>query len=218
MITIVSDQEMYTLEETQQEMEIIDYSYESNPVGSPESYNSSLVTNEEPRSRPAPYPKRRPGPAPKRRDSDMSPDELARVDRRRTRNREAAQRCRERRMKKVSDLESQVSKLTDDKKALVIENEALLKEIEQLKFQLTLKPTLKRETTEVEKYPAIAQLEKLEVGSQNNAPKSAIALFTPGGTFQLTPLVQTTTMFNFPAVPKTDLFETEQFEKVLSAL
>ena len=201
---------MYSLEETQQEMEIIDYPYEATPVGSPESYNSSLVTYEEPRSRPAPYPKRRPGPAPKRRDSDMSPDELARVVRRRTRNREAAQ--------KVSDLETQVSQLTDDKKALVIENEALLKEIEQLKFQLTLKPTVKRQTPEVEKYPAIAQLEKLEVGSQNNAPKSAIALFTPGGTFQLTPLVQTTTMFNFPAVPKTDLFETEQFEKVLSAL
>ena len=201
---------MYSLEETQQEMEIIDYPYEATPVGSPESYNSSLVTYEEPRSRPAPYPKRRPGPAPKRRDSDMSPDELVRIDRRRTRNREAAQ--------KVSDLETQVSQLTDDKKALVIENEALLKEIEQLKFQLTLKPTVKRQTPEVEKYPAIAQLEKLEVGSQNNAPKSAIALFTPGGTFQLTPLVQTTTMFNFPAVPKTDLFETEQFEKVLSAL
>ena len=140
MITIMSDQEMYTLEETQQEMEIIDYPYEATPVGSPESYNSSLVTYEEPRSRPAPYPKRRPGPAPKRRDSEMSPDELARVDRRRTRNREAAQ--------KVFDLETQVSQLTDDKKALVIENEALLKEIEQLKFQLT---------TEVEKYPVIAQ-------------------------------------------------------------
>ena len=131
---------MYSLEETLQEMEIIDYSYESTSVGSPESYNSSLVTYEEPRSRPASYPKRRPGPAPKRRDSEMSPDELTRVDHRRTRNREAAQ--------KVFELETQVSLLTDNKKALVMQNEALLKEIEQLKFQLT---------TEVEKYPVIPQ-------------------------------------------------------------
>jgi len=212
MITIVSDQEMYTLEETQQE--ILDFSLEdgvSVRSGSPESFYG-----EESRSRPAPYPRRRPGPTPRRADHEMSPDELARVDRRRSRNREAAQRCRERRIKKVSDLEGQVAQLTEEKNCLARENEDLLKEIESLKFQLNLKPTV--ETKTEDKFPAITQLEKLEVETPKNGPKSAYALFTPGGTFQLTPLVQTTTMFNFPAVPKSELFEVDQFQKVLSSL
>merc|ERR1712176_1340647 len=59
---------------------------------------------------------------------------------------------------------------------------------ESLKFQLNLKPTV--ETKTEDKFPAITQLEKLEVETPKNGPKSAYALFTPGGTFQLTPLVK----------------------------
>merc|ERR1711981_17046 len=190
------------------------------------------------RERASPYPtvpRRRPGRTPTVDDNALSPQEYDRLQRRRERNRHAAARCRERRLTKISDLEGKVSDLAAEKTKLQIDNNSLQQEIEKLKFQLSLQvgnepemePEMEPEilpvtasnvVDEYEQFPAVRQLENLAVGT----PKTAV-LFTPGGTFSLTPL-QCETVFNFPILggdaPKVLVKgdETEQFKRTLAIL
>merc|ERR1712110_254464 len=93
-----------------------------------------------------------PGRAPRRPDSQLTPDELERRNRRRQCNREAANRQRDRRVRKVESLEEQVGKLKNEKEKLTDQNNELKEEVKKLKFQLginrnqsknvTLSPTL----------------------------------------------------------------------------
>jgi len=164
------------------------------------------------RERASPYPtegRRRPGRAPIVHDDALSPQEYDRLQRRRERNRHAAARCRERRLTKISDLEGKVSVLAAEKTKLQNDNDTLQQEIEKLRFQLSLQvsnepemepevaepiqPIAANNVDEYEQFPIIRQLENLPVGT----PKTAV-LFTPGGTFSLTPLRQCETVFNFP--------------------
>merc|ERR1711970_577559 len=77
-----------------------------------------------------------PGRAPKRPDSDLTPAELDRRNKRRARNREAAERQRQRRQHKVLQLEEEVKDLKSEKDALKEKNKKLQEEIERVKFQL----------------------------------------------------------------------------------
>jgi len=82
-----------------------------------------------------------PGRAPRLADHLLNPEELARRNRRRARNREAANRQRDRRLAKVSKLEGEINHLKTDSSKLKTENDQLKIEIEKLKFQLQLKNT-----------------------------------------------------------------------------
>merc|ERR1711933_43053 len=77
-----------------------------------------------------------PGRAPKRPDSDLTPAELDRRNKRRARNREAAERQRQRRQHKVLQLEEEGKDLKTEKDALKEKNKKLQEEIERVKFQL----------------------------------------------------------------------------------
>ena len=77
-----------------------------------------------------------PGRAPKRPDSDLSPAELERRNKRRARNREAAERQRQRRLHKVNHLEQEVTQLKAEKSELKEQNKKLQEEIERIRFQL----------------------------------------------------------------------------------
>merc|ERR1712062_134394 len=79
-----------------------------------------------------------PGKAPRKADSELSPEELIRRNRRRMRNREAATRQRDRRINKVAGLEQEISELREQGNGLKTENEKLKEEIEQLRFQLKM--------------------------------------------------------------------------------
>merc|ERR1712184_201030 len=79
-----------------------------------------------------------PGKAPRKADSELSPEELIRRNRRRMRNREAATRQRDRRINKVAGLEQEISELREQGNGLKTENEKLKEEIEQLRFQLKI--------------------------------------------------------------------------------
>jgi len=82
-----------------------------------------------------------PGRAPRLPDHMLSPEDLARRNRRRARNREAANRQRDRRNAKVDKLQNEIDHLKSDGTKLREENSNLKAEIEQLKFQLQLKQT-----------------------------------------------------------------------------
>ena len=69
-------------------------------------------------------------------DSEMEPDDLKRLNKRRDRNREAAKRCRERREKQVTDLEDRKRKLESERTILKEKNQLLKTEIERVKAQL----------------------------------------------------------------------------------
>ena len=79
-----------------------------------------------------------PGKAPRKADSELTPEELIRRNRRRMRNREAATRQRDRRINKVAGLEQEISELREQGNGLKTENEKLKEEIEQLRFQLKI--------------------------------------------------------------------------------
>merc|ERR1712184_4175 len=79
-----------------------------------------------------------PGKAPRKADSELTPEELARRNRRRMRNREAANRQRDRRVNKVAGLENEIKELREQGNGLKSENEKLKEEIEQLRFQLKI--------------------------------------------------------------------------------
>merc|ERR1712131_243308 len=72
-----------------------------------------------------------PGRAPRLADHLLNPEERAR-------NREAANRQRDRRLAKVAKLEAEISHLKTDSSTLKNQNEQLKAEIEKLKFQLQL--------------------------------------------------------------------------------
>merc|ERR1712131_438833 len=76
-----------------------------------------------------------PGRAPRLADHLLNPEDLARRNRRRARNREAANRQRDRRLAKVAKLQSEIDHLKLDGTKLREENSNLKAEIEQLKFQ-----------------------------------------------------------------------------------
>merc|ERR1712062_747276 len=79
-----------------------------------------------------------PGRAPKRPDSQLSTHELEKRNRRRQCNREAAERQRDRRIRKVLNLEDQVAGLKTEKEKLTEENDNLKEELKKLKFQLKM--------------------------------------------------------------------------------
>merc|ERR1712141_634477 len=62
-----------------------------------------------------------PGKAPRKADSELSPEELIRRNRRRIRNREAATRQRDRRINKVAGLEQEISELREQGNGLKTE-------------------------------------------------------------------------------------------------
>ena len=68
-------------------------------------------------------------------DNLLTPEELCRRNARRKRNREAAQRCRERRLERVTELENQVRSLQEEKDELKALNDQFKKEIADLKVK-----------------------------------------------------------------------------------
>lgn len=86
----------------------------------------------------------RPGKRPAKADEELTEEELRRRNRRRMRNREAAQRCRERRIGQVDHLQMEVKELKTGKEKLAKENESLKAELEKLKFQLTMQHQMTR--------------------------------------------------------------------------
>jgi len=80
----------------------------------------------------------RPGIPAKVPDHALTEAELARRNRRRARNREAATRQRDRRAQKVAMLEEEVAVLQRDKKELKSANESLRDELEQIRMQMKI--------------------------------------------------------------------------------
>ena len=78
----------------------------------------------------------RPGRKAKRADSTLSKLELAKRELRRERNKEAARRCRQRRLDKTRNLEDQVNELQIDNGHLMFDNERLRKQVEHLRYLL----------------------------------------------------------------------------------
>lgn len=83
----------------------------------------------------------RPGKRPAKADEELSPEELRRRNKRRLRNREAAQRCRQRRLGQIEMLQNEVEKLKESKQNLATENDKLKDELNKLKFQLSVAQT-----------------------------------------------------------------------------
>merc|ERR1711953_1627403 len=73
-----------------------------------------------------------PGRAPRLADHLLNPEELSRRNRRHARNREAANRQRDRRLAKVAKLEVEINHLKTDSSTLKNENDQLKAEIEKL--------------------------------------------------------------------------------------
>lgn len=207
--------ELYTLEPYVDDMDVSEY--------------TELVTKNYncKRERSSPYPteksRRRPGRQPARKDDDLNTVERDRLERRRERNRHAAARCRERRMTKITDLEGQVSDLESSKENLLTENDRLQKEVEKMRFQLNAQMSADEEASAEplvctdDMFPAIKQLENFPLGT----PQTAV-LFTPGGTFSLTPF-NASTVFNFPLVQTENVGfkntdSVAEFTKTLSVL
>lgn len=69
-------------------------------------------------------------------DEDLSPEERERRDQRRERNKQAAARCRKRRMDQTMTLQEEVDQWEEKKKALTEEIQALQTQKEELKFIL----------------------------------------------------------------------------------
>jgi len=80
----------------------------------------------------------RPGIPAKIPDHALTEAELARRNRRRARNREAATRQRDRRAQKVAMLEEEVAILQREKKELNSANESLREELEQIRMQMKI--------------------------------------------------------------------------------
>ena len=80
----------------------------------------------------------RPGRPPARADSELTQEELKRRNRRRQRNREAAQRCRQRRLDQIDVLKDEVDKLKKEAADTNQMNSHLKSELRKLRFQLDL--------------------------------------------------------------------------------
>jgi len=151
--------------------------------------------------------KRRPGKEPSLPDSALSTEELDRRNNRRRRNREAAARVRERRMGKMQHLELQVEDLKRDQKLLQDKNDELREELRKLKAQsapsaarpvhrLTRQISNTDAPTEMPMVPKLENMTEVFHGQTTTTNQSNI-LFTPGGTFVLTPVRQDI-RFDFP--------------------
>lgn len=162
--------------------------------------------------RASPYPskapsRRRPGKQPQRRDSELAPEELARVERRRERNRVAASRCRDRRLNKVNELEAQVKALKSSKEQLASENESLRKQVEALQLQIEAKNRASSgDISNKGEYQTVCgnidfpAVEQLQQQFSFEGPLKSALLFTPGGRFTFTPLIRTDNVFEFPNI------------------
>merc|ERR1712227_1003554 len=82
-----------------------------------------------------------PGRAPRLADHLLSPEELARRNRRRARNREAANRQRDRRLAKVAKLEVEITHLKTDSSTLKNENDKLKPKLRNLNSSFNCKVT-----------------------------------------------------------------------------
>merc|ERR1712003_600798 len=157
--------------------------------------------------------KRRPGRLPARPDSELTPVEFERRERRRERNRHAAARCRDRRLTKVNQLQNSVNELLRSKSELEKTNASLHEQLRKLQFQLSLQETENEQPVAAEsnnRFPAIQKLENLSVG---NATDYAITF---------TPLLLDQT-FNFPVLPTETIKKmrndsTTEFNKLLNTV
>lgn len=166
-------------------------------------------------------PASRPGRKPRQADDQLSQTELERRNRRRARNREAAQRQRERRLTKVDGLEREVQNLTNDNSNLLSENEQLKKELENLKFQLSL------QNAKVKSKPLNVLNNARPVMQPITIPTAPIQsldipneLFTPSGTFVLKTPAELKMMntFDFPQIDPCDIVRAERSESFSEVL
>merc|ERR1712227_559454 len=128
-------------------------------------------------------------------------------------NREAAKRVRERRLSKLQQLEKEVQELKTDSDNLQRDNERLRKELAKLRGQvgtrtavrLNTGPRLTRQISNTEMpaefNPPQIKLENNNEIFQNNQNNQI--LFTPGGTFVMSPIKQESMRFDF-SVPVDD--------------
>ena len=72
-------------------------------------------------------------------DFMLSQEELSRRNARRKRNREAAARCRERRMETIKELENKVKALQMERDQLKKNNEKMAYDLDKCKFQVSAK-------------------------------------------------------------------------------
>lgn len=177
--------------------------------------------------------KRRPGKEPSLPDTQLSPEELQRRNNRRRRNREAAARVRERRLGKMQKLEDQVEQLKFDQKDLQAENDALRKEVMKLRRQIqpNVARPLHRLTRQISNTeappPEEMPMETMQIKqenlndvfqqqptNQNGDPNKPTVLFTPGGTFVLTPIRQDV-RFDFPETTRPRSVSDGEYKKIL---
>ena len=157
-----------------------------------------------------------PGRAPRLPDHMLSPEELARRNRRRARNREAANRQRDRRNAKVDKLQNEINQMKSDGTKLREENANLKAEIEQLKFQLQLK-----QTSIPQSQPQMVAMQQ-PVGFAGNQPVLVNTMepgqLTPTAFFVGTPVFTTATNmaqsqhFQFPAGNKVERLSSSSLE------
>jgi len=132
-----------------------------------------------------------PGKAPRKADSELTPEELARRNRRRMRNREAATRQRDRRLNKVAGLENEINELREQGNGLKSENEKLKEEIEQLRFQLQMNSSAIQVKTQPPVSPFFIQQPPLTPGIMVQSPLFQAATdLANQSQFQFTPQFQ----------------------------
>ena len=125
--------------------------------------------------------KRRPGRAPARPDEELDAVEFERRLRRRECNRNAAVRCRNRRIEKVTQLQGQVAKLTSAKVELEQKNQTLQSEVKRLQFQLNVQRPIDNceQTSSIfddEPFPALNELENFQVDQSYAVTITPLAL------------------------------------------
>merc|ERR1712055_1059005 len=147
-----------------------------------------------------------PGRAPRLADHFLNPEELARRNRRRARNREAANRQRDRRLAKVAQLEGEISHLKSDSTKLKTENDSLKAEIEQLKFQLQLKNT----QTQSQQLVSMQQPVLLNTFEQGQLTPTAFLVQTP--VFKTATNLAQSQHFQFPAGNKIERLSSSSLE------
>jgi len=156
-----------------------------------------------------------PGRAPRLPDHMLSPEDLARRNRRRARNREAANRQRDRRNAKVDKLQNEIDNLKTDGNKLREENVNLKAEIEQLKFQLQLKQSQQPQMVAVHHQQQPVAFGNQPVLVNTMEPTGQL---TPTAFFVGTPVFTTATNmaqsqhFQFPAGNKVERLSSSSLE------
>jgi len=74
---------------------------------------------------------------------DMDQQEKAKLERKRLRNREAASKCRHRKMERITQLEEHVRELTHKNQDLKSERSSLKQQLDELNHQINSQPRLK---------------------------------------------------------------------------